>query len=241
MTGKTTMWLSRCAFIPLIVTDTACNFRIGNGHLVTEPREVTGFSAVRNESHIDVHIREAAETTVSVTVDENLLDTVVVNVVDGTLVIDTIPANSVLFSEGCHVEVRLPYIESAESDGVGGVSLLDIAASDTLTLAAGDIGKLDYVGTVPNLHVALDGIGGATLKGTADFLSIDVGGIGGVNARDLLATSADIRDTGSGSVYAQLEGGTLKIRLTGTGNVEWWGEATVLESTDTGTGSILHH
>jgi hypothetical protein len=239
MKRKTAVWLSCCALIPLVAVVTACNQRFGNGKIVSQTRSLGAFTAVRSQANLDINITEGAEASVTVKLDENLYESFSVRVVSGVLVVDNLHSQA-LPSSGSSVDVTVPRIDRVEVNGAGTVRLRDISAGSTLNLSTSDFGGLEYTGTVPSLNVSLDGLGSIKLSGSTNFLTVSADDAGKVDAKDLVATSADLQSNGSGGIRATLGGGTLKMRLTDSGNIEWWGEATVTESSDTGSGSIYH-
>jgi len=243
MTGKKNVWLSGCAFLSLVAIVAGCGERrAGNGNVVTKPRNVAGFTSVWHDTQFPLNVRESSATTVSVTLDENLQDYVVLNVVNGTLKIETSPGvHLVGFSSSARIDVTLPRLEKAELEGLGAITLRDIAAGSTLTLVTDGAGELDYVGSVPMLNVSLHGFGDVKLNGSANSLVLQSTGTGALDARNLVATSAEIRSEGTGNVYARLNGGTLKLGIHGIGNIEWWGTAEIIEWVNDGEGSVIHH
>lgn len=239
MIRKTTVWMSRCAFISMLVVLSACDTRLGNGKITTQPRTLdASFTTVRSTGNIDIDIREGAERTAAVTVDENLQESFTVTVVGGVLVVNNI--HQTRTSYAAHVDVTMPRVERVEQDGASMMRLHDLVTGPSLSIVTNDVGGVEYSGTIPAVDVSLDGPGNVKLTGTASMLTIRTDDFGSVNAKDLVATSADIQCNGAGDVSVQLGGGNLKLGLFGTGSIEWSGQANVTESVDHGTGSITH-
>jgi hypothetical protein len=61
-------------FIAVITLATSCyNGKRGSGNIITEKRNVSGFTMVNASSSIDIDVQQGAETSVIVEADDNLI------------------------------------------------------------------------------------------------------------------------------------------------------------------------
>jgi hypothetical protein len=157
------MWKSLCVGVVALMFMPACGWfgEQGNGHKVTQSRELTGFTRVENHSSLDVVVREASAGSVTLTLDENLHPFVTTRVSGETLLIED-TANLLYSGEG-RVVATLPRFLGAENDGSGEFLVEGVTQSNALTLELEGSGDLDYCGPASSLTVNLSGSGSMTL------------------------------------------------------------------------------
>lgn len=92
----------------------ACQFNgvKGSGNVVSEKRPVTAdFKAIKAGNGLDVVLEQSPTASIEVTADDNLLQHIKTNVVEGVLVISS-DVNSYLNVESKEISVKMPVIES---------------------------------------------------------------------------------------------------------------------------------
>jgi hypothetical protein len=209
----------------------------GDGHKVTQPREVKPFTAVRLEGSLDVRVTVGPARAVSVTIDENLQSLVVTRVDGDTLVIDT---GNISYQGMGRVELSTPDLRAFAIEGSGDVAIDGAgAAKGELKLSVSGSGDLSWRGRAGRLELSIEGSGDVTLDGQADSARIHVDGSGDVKAAPLTAGSAEVAISGSGNVELTMAGGTLRARVDGSGDVIWHGAAQVERADVSGSGSIV--
>jgi hypothetical protein len=159
----------------------ACSEDItGSGVIVSEPRDVAAFDRIEAEAGIIVAITvdAAAQPSVTVNYDDNVVDAVVTSVSGGTLQVRLDAAVGFPRGEDRSVDVVLPALTALDASGGSVVS------------AAGLTGSL-----------ILDASGGAvvTISGAGDELALDASGGAIVTADGFDARSADV-DLSGGSL-----------------------------------------
>jgi Putative auto-transporter adhesin, head GIN domain len=228
----------------------------GNGHLVLEHRNATGFTQVENQTSLAVNIVQGTCFSVDVRVDSNLMPLVETRVEGGVLRIDeTEPFDADPSSE---VSVVLPSLDSADNTGSGDMTVQAQQAGD-LRLGCTGSGSLTFVGSASSLSGQVCGSGSLSAAGSGGHLSLRVTGSGSADASGFDATGgaeletvgsgslsahvtgdATLATSGSGSIDATLNGGTASLSVTGSGSITWSGDESVSSAVRAGSGSIDH-
>jgi hypothetical protein len=206
----------------MLVALLGCNVGIkGSGISKKESRDVGEFKSVSNDAVGDVQVTIGPSKSVDVTIDDNLLELVVTEVVDGELKIRT--TGSFNTSIGLKVNITTPTLDSVNSSGVGKVDI-DGLDSEQLAIGLSGVGSVSAKGRVQNLDVTVSGVGSAQLRElTAESVSVAVSGVGGAE------------------VYASK---WVNASTTGVGSIKVFGNPAEKKESKRGIGSIvfeLHH
>jgi hypothetical protein len=211
----------------------------GSGKIVTEARQVSGFTRVVIAGSGDAVLVQGAEEGVVVEADDNLMQYVRTEVRDGALYLDTRSSNrpmSISPSKTIRFTVTLKSLDGITVSGAGDVTAEAIATPklDIAVSGAGDVS----IGALKTeaLAVAVSGAGNIELSGEAGIQSVAISGAGDYVAGDLRSASASVAISGAGdaTVWAT---DTLEARVSGMGSVGFYGEPTVTRSVS-GVGSI---
>ncbi len=185
----------------------------GNGHIVTDNRNVTEFSDIKTGGMFRIEWRPGAPS-LSITTDENLLRHIESRVEGNTLYLES--HDQLSPTHHLQVTIRSP-------------KLTGVSASGATRLDAADL-------NVPKFFLQTSGASKITLAGTADELLAEMSGATKLDAADLHTKNADI--TGSGASKAQVYATeTLRVTISGAGKVTYYGHPKV-ERHISGAGSI---
>jgi hypothetical protein len=187
----------------------------GSGTKTESIREVTDFTAIEMKTFGEVDVSFGQETSVTVSIDDNLVDIVDTTVMDGKLTI----ATKKRFSSGLgpKVSIKMPVLTDVEFLGQGAFAIREIKG-DSLTIKMPGTGALTASGEVQSLYVDVSGVGNAILK-------------------KLSAKSAVFKLSGAGNIEASVVD-SLKVESSGTGSIKVIGNPKDVEKKITGTGSV---
>jgi hypothetical protein len=202
------MWKSLGLGVAVLMFLPACGLFMeqGNGRKVTESREVSSiFTRVENHTSLDVVVREADSSSVSLTLDENLQRYVTARVQGEALIIED-SANLSFSGEG-RVVATLPRFLGARNDGSGDLFVEGVTQANALTFVLDGSGSVRYCGPASSLTANLSGSGDMTLctpeAQMLEGVSLELEGSGSItydgSAKRLEATcdgSGDIHLTG---------------------------------------------
>jgi len=206
----------------------------GSGKSASEQRQVAPFTEVRVSGGIDVTFQTSAETSCTITADDNILPLVVTENVGSRLKIQTrenvrpkVPITVALTSPALQ---RLDLSGSCEA-GVHGVT------GEALEIQVSGSGEVDLVGTeVERLDIDISGSGDVTASGTADRVTLEISGSGDGKMGALCTEHTELRVSGSGEVEVAVAR-RLEARISGAGEVKYLGDPHVDKSIS-GSGEI---
>jgi len=202
----------------------SCEKVVGEGPLVTQTRSVGNFSGVSSEMSGKVNFAIAPEYKVEITAQQNILDVLNTNVVNGVLHIDFKDNVRVRQHEDLLINITAPYADYFRLSGSGNMNV------------QGDI-------TANNLKVTLSGSGDIAVQSAviADKIDADISGSGNINIANGSAVNEDVDISGSGKV--EMPGVNAEIAVTrtsGSGDVRL-AVSKNLDAHITGSGSVYYH
>lgn len=188
----------------------------GSGNVITEGREVSGFTAVSLQGIGQLEIDQTGTESLSITADENLLPYIETSVRGGKLIISV--QGNTLFNNVTELtyHVTVDTIDSVELDGAGSIEISHLDADDW--------------------QVNLDGTGNITASGQANKQTVEINGAGAYTADELTSEEVTVRHSGAGMVVVQVSD-QLDVRIDGLGTVEYIGDPTVTQTIN-GLGTV---
>jgi hypothetical protein len=202
----------------------SCEKVVGEGPLVTQTRSVGNFSGVSSEMSGKVNFAIAPEYKVEITAQQNILDVLNTNVVNGVLHIDFKDNVRVRQHEDLLINITAPYADYFRLSGSGNMNV------------QGDI-------TANNLKVTLSGSGDIAVQRAviADKIDADISGSGNINIANGSTVNEDVDISGSGKV--EMPGVNAESAVThtsGSGDVKL-AVSKNLDAHITGSGSVYYH
>ncbi|PYK99243.1 MAG: hypothetical protein DME32_13100 [Verrucomicrobia bacterium] len=185
----------------------------GNGHMVTQEQKLDPFinvdagGAFRIEWH-------SGPPTASVTIDENLMQYVEMEVRDRVLYIRT--RRHIWSRRSAKVVLTSNTLEGASFSGASQLTAHQLTGS--------------------KFYLETSGASKATLDGAVDELIANITGAGDLRAESLQTKTAQVSVTGAGDARMAVSD-NLKVSITGAGKVEYIGDPHIQRKI-TGAGSI---
>jgi hypothetical protein len=202
----------------------SCEKVVGEGPLVTQTRAVTNFSGVSSEMSGMVNFTIAPDYKVEITAQQNILDVLNTNVVNGVLHIDFKNDVRVKAHEDLLINITAPYADYFRLSGSGNMNV------------QGDI-------VANNLKVTLSGSGDITVQhaAIADKIDTEVSGSGNISIGDGSAVNEDVDISGSGKVeMAGVDAQNAVTHTSGSGDVKV-ALSKNLDAYISGSGSVFYH
>ncbi len=241
--------------------DVPANTINGSGKVVTEPRDVTGYSSVDMQSIGNLTITQGNEESLTIKADENLLPYITTRVVNGTLEIGMKPNTSLNPSRTIEYDLVMKEVSGVQLSGFGNIESEGLKGKNIEVKLAGsgdiNIGKLE----ADSLLVRISGFGNFHSQSIkAATPTIEITGSGDINVDELDAenlavkisgfgdamingktTAQDVQILGSGNFKAgDLESKTATVKITGFGNATMW-VSDDLGITVTGSGDVEYY
>lgn len=188
----------------------------GSGNVVTETREVSGFTAVTLQGFGEVIIDQNGSETLTVTADDNFMEHVFTEVRGDTLFIRN--TEGVVFTDVSELTFHI-----------------DAAALDSVELSGAGSMNISNLDT-DRWQVTLPGAGSITVSGQTNSQTVELSGAGSYQAAELASQQATIESSGAGTAVVQVSD-SLDVTINGLGNVEYIGNPTVTQEIN-GVGSV---
>lgn len=235
------------------------------GTPITKEFNIEGsYTELQVENAFDVTVDSTA-TQISVTVGENIMPKVVVEVVNSTLKIHLKGFNHSNY--GSDMKVILPYNAALTSVDLSGASefhseygvhgeeieidlsgasdfYCDIEADEIEMDLSGSSNIIGFV-TATQLDINLSGASDATLEGEVETLKIDLTGASNIvkkivgNRYALVCDQCEGSVSGASDVYIHCDGSII-VSLSGSSDLHYTGQASTSGSNTTGASSIIH-
>ena len=211
-------------FVAVLFIFPSCEKVVGEGPLVTQTRSVGNFTGVSSEMSGTVNFAIAPEYKVEITAQQNILDVLNTNVVNGVLHIDFKNNVRVKQHEDLLINITAPYADYFRLSGSGNMNVQgDVAAN--------------------NLKVTISGSGNITVENAAiaDKIDADVSGSGNISIANGSAVNEDVEISGSGKVeMAGVAAQNAVTHTSGSGDVKL-ALSTNLDAHISGSGSVFYH
>lgn len=210
----------------------------GNGRVVEDERNISGFTGVKVSSGIDVYLSQGSNFEVKVEADENLHDVIVTEVEGNMLVVKTERVN-IRNAKSKKVHVTLPELEALKISSAGDCVAQTPFSCEDLRLSISSAGDLKLEVEARRIDLDISSSGDADLAGTAEEFNVNLSSAGDLNAYDLIAANVDVEVSSAGDarVHATEE---ISMSASSAGNIYYKGDARVIHSNSSSAGNISH-
>ena len=207
----------------------------GSGSVTSAPIEVSPFSAIE-VSHFTVRIAIGSPESVTLRVDDNLLDVADVGVHDGTLRIGLRFGTEVTHAT-LEVDVTVPALERVTASGASQIRIDGRNEVERVDLVLSGTSELTADLEVGRGHLELSGTSTASISGSAGTLEVAVSGASHLYADEL--SVGDLTIDASGASTADIAvSGRLSAGASGASMVRYAGAPTVDRSMTSGASSV---
>jgi hypothetical protein len=186
----------------------------GSGIKASETRDVPAFTGLELHGSANVIITVGKEQSVTVEVDDNLMEIITTEVKDNELVIGSEESYSTRI--GVNVTIQVPELKSVAVSGSGNATLKEANGQ--------------------SLDVRVEGSGNAMASGDVENLTVSTSGSGNAKLSELTAKNVSARVSGSGNVRVHATE-TLEATVNGSGDVRYIGSPQVTKKVS-GSGSV---
>jgi len=210
----------------------------GNGHVVDETRDLSGFTGVHVSSGIDVYLSQGSNFEVKVEADENLQEVILTEVEGNQLVVKTDRVN-IRNAKSKKVHVTLPDLKTLKISSAGDCVGQNPFSCEDLRISISSAGDLKLEVEAQRIDLDISSSGDASLSGSAEVFDVTLSSAGDLNAFDLIAGKVDVNVSSAGDarVHATEE---ISMNASSAGNIYYKGDARVLNSQSSSAGNISH-
>jgi len=235
--------MKKIFFIVLITTFVVSSCDIldrrieGNGHTVTEQRNVRDARRIHLSGNFDVVLTPGATTSLKIDADDNLLPYIVTNEEGGKLVIKTRDNTNLSSHNDIKVTVTTDKLEEISLSGAGSIKGTDkFIGGDALSLDVSGAGSINLDVNTPKVTSHLSGVGSINISGETKDADLHISGVGSFKGSSLKAENVKVQLSGTGSAYV-FASTALDVSISGIGSVNYSGNPTVTQHVS-GLGSV---
>lgn len=222
-----------------LLTNTGTKLITPSNVIISENRDVSGFSAIEFSTFGKVNIMQGDKESLNISGPDNLVPEIIAEVRNGTLIIrnkENININPLGSDNPLTFTIVVKDLTSLAVSGAGDVQV-ETLSTPSMNIDMSGAGKVSQNQiTTDNLKVTISGVGGIDIFGQATQTTIDISGAGGVNAPDLKTQTANITISGLGNVTIWVTD-QLTGDISGGGSVSYYGDPQT-STTSTGLGTF---
>ncbi len=210
----------------------------GSGHVITEQRDVKGFTAISLAYPASVVILQGTTESLTIEAEDNVVAALRTEVVNGVLQIDNLRDHRVYINatQPVRITITAKELKDVSFDAAGDLTIQGLNGSD-FRVELNGAGSISLQNAkLQSLHASLDGAGSLHASGTADTLTIDLNGLGSFDGAALHSQKATVNVNGMGSADVWVES-SLAANINGLGSVNYYGSPSVRQSVN-GLGSV---
>jgi len=226
------------SLIPVFFT--SCEKVKGKGTVVSEFRNISGFTAISLAMEGELHFIPDSIFSVEIRAQQNIIDVIETNLEGDRLVLE-IEDNVILGKhEPIWIYIHAPAFDDLDVSGSGNIIVESMMNQPDLNYNISGSGNINLVEV--NGHEITGNISGSGnitgSAGIADFESLTISGSGNLDFLNVMADSVYVTISGSGDVrvYAVKY---LEVTISGSGNVRYNGNP-VINQHISGSGSVTH-
>lgn len=214
------------AIFSFILSGCSKEVMTGSGAIVTEQRLPGIFTNVAVDGPFQVHLKQAADTKVIVSAEENLMRVIETYVSDSTLHIRIRKDVRLNFFRDIHVTLQSANYHVISFSGSGNIDNIDTLYTDDFSYEISGSGGARFTVVSNLLKTFVNGSGNVSLYGHTDSYNSQLNGSGNVSGLDLSCLDADISVNGSGGHTLSVQH-SLDVSIRGSGHVRYKGSPSV--------------
>jgi hypothetical protein len=206
----------------------------GNGKVITQQREISGFKAVSIKGAYDVYLKKGNKESVVIEADSNLMNVILTEVSDSLLYIHNV--KTIIRSKELKIIISCPKLNSIDFSGATELSCDSGMAFKDLSINISGAGRIDMNLNLDDLAANVSGGVDLNFTGKANSMSVIITGAGNLDAQKFETQKCKIDISGFGRAKVNVSQ-KLDVNISGAGKIDYTGNPVVKQSI-TGAGKI---
>lgn len=210
----------------------------GNGNEVTITRSTSDYDEIITEGPFSVELIAGKEGTITITGDENLLESIITKVENNKLKIHL--ENGAWFdNHGEKIKITIPFEKISRLDfgGSGKAVSKNPINSNTLEIHSSGSGTTKIETNSNSVIAVLSGSGNLDVTGTSQEIEVKLSGSGGIDCSNIKSENATALLSGSGNIDVNCSK-NLTAKISGSGNIIYSGNPETVDNKVSGSGNI---
>ena len=233
--SKTQTFLLVPAIALLLISCGQLRFERGNGNIMLESIDVSGFDKVEVRGFYEVTLMPGTEESVTIETDENLFDFIEVYVRQDRLIISSEEALKSDF--GIKVAITYKDLEAISSSGASIINTAGTLTTEDLKIDLSGAGLIEIDIEVQMLDLDLSGAGKVKLSGNAGEQFLNLRGAGSLDAYALKSHECSVNLSGVGAAKVYVKN-RLDATVSGIGGIKYRGNPASIQKNVSGLGKI---
>jgi hypothetical protein len=199
----------------------------GSGNLITEEIEVPYYSSITMNTAGLVTLTQGTEQNVKVTVDENIMEYIIIRVQDDDLIIEVV--NNVTLSDyELTIDVSMTDLEALVTNSAGSIRGLNTFEEDEVNLMVNSAGNIFLDINASQLNSMCNSAGNLFLSGQVTEHNVMLSSAGNLFAFELLTdtTTIVLNSVGNAQVFASK---LLDVTINSIGSVYYKGDPVIIQ------------
>ena len=205
------------ALLAVLLFVTACSITKGSGTVVSQTREVSGFTKVELRGSGELTIEKTGTESLSISADDNLLPRLTSNVSGDTLILGTRPNLRIVPSKPITYRLTVKDLTGMAVSGSGSVRMSNLMTN--------------------SLTTRISGSGMITANGTVNDQDVRITGSGRYQAEQLTSKTVRAQISGSGTASV-LATDQLDVKISGSGTLTYSGNPQITQEIS-GSGKLI--
>ena len=229
MKHKKIIWIVLACVCALALSGCAglggLNGLVGSGNLVTEEYDFTDFSEIELSHAFEATVTPGDAYAVTVTVDDNLVEHLVVEQNGARLSIGLEP-NKLVARATMRAEITMPALTRLDASGATQTQLNGFSSDADFTGHASGASRIHGDLTAGDLDLEASGASTITLAGSAGNVRATASGASTIDLEEMSVQDAAVNASGASNVTVNLSG-QLDADASGASNVFYLGQPTM--------------
>jgi hypothetical protein len=208
-----------------------------SGPLVTKDYDLSNFTAVAAGSAFEVEIARSDSYSVSVTVNESLVESLEVNVSGNTLHISLKPNVGLTGAATMKAKVTMPELTGLDLSGASRTTLAGFNSGKSLKSEVSGASMLRGGLTCGDASFNVSGASKVNLNGSAQDLKVEASGASTVDLSNFASQNTVVSTDGASKVDVA-PSGSLDVEASGASTVRYTGEPAKLKTNTSGASTV---
>lgn len=206
----------------------------GNGHVVTENRDVSSFDAIKVGGAFNVILTQGNSEALTIEADENLLPLIETRVKGGTLVIST--KENIRDAKELNIYITFNKIRKLNFSGACDVKSKGVLSFSTLDFDASGASEIKLELNADKMTCDYSGASEIEFSGTAGVCEIQISGAAELKAYDLECEEMELDLSGAADAKVNVTK-SLRVEASGAASVRYKGNPSI-DQRVSGAGSV---